>query len=721
MTTHIVRGWAHVCVCTLYVPLVVWATWPIARHATDHVLDAVALHGPFGWLVQADIMLHTWILSWDVHAVLTDPASLLDANIFYPARWALARSEHEIGDVLLFAPFYLLSENPVFAHQMAMLSTYVLAATAMYVAVWRWLGRVDAAFVAGALFALAPARLTALAHIQTLPVMYLPLIVLAGLEVLAGGRRRWWVALAGAILLQALSSAYLGVLAFATALATLAGRILAAPTVPMARAVRYLTAVASAGIAASGAYWPYAWLQGTGAIPAATRAVREAFSARPIASYVPGLGDPDATARFVSAPAFVLALCGLVLWKRIPTRPCGAVALRELRVALIAVILTGYILSLGPTLHVGGWELPLPFRFLSFLPGLGAFRGPGRFGTLVGLGTSVLAAVGLVALARADRSPPLRAAMLLVALLGLAAEIGAFSFPLRPVAAGSRVPPVYRWLAEHGGNEPVLEVPVGVDFRDYSAMYAHSRYTYFSTYHWNPLLNGYSAYPPESFHLLMAVARRLPAADALHDLANVTGLRWIVLHRDALTPRARARWGGVTVDGLAEVARFDGDVVYRVDMPATVDLRDRLAWPAGSPRTLSGLDVVRLEPPAMRGDLRDLTVPPALKRDLLVEAWVTVENQSAHTWAGFRPESEGLVHVGYRWLDAAGRSIDIPAQLARIPRDLEPGDALRVPFGITTPHAVGRHTLHVTLVQKGGAWFDELGGPVARTAVDIRP
>ena len=122
------RPWVHLCLCALYVPMTVWATWPVARHVADHVIDEVRPGQPLGWLAQADILLHTWILSWGTHALQTRPGDLFDANIFHPARWSLVRSEYELGDLLLFAPWYLLTGNPVLAHQSAMLSTYVLSA-----------------------------------------------------------------------------------------------------------------------------------------------------------------------------------------------------------------------------------------------------------------------------------------------------------------------------------------------------------------------------------------------------------------------------------------------------------------------------------------------------------------------------------------------------------------------------------------------------------------
>src|SRR5919198_1827600 len=142
------RLWVHFGLCLLYVPMTAWATWPLAAHPANHVLDAVR-KSPFGLLSQADVLLHVWVLAWDTAALTTRPTALFDANLFHPARWTLARSEHMLGDIPLFAPVYLLSGNPVLAHQVTTLLAYVLSAVAAYAAAWHCVRQREAAFVAG--------------------------------------------------------------------------------------------------------------------------------------------------------------------------------------------------------------------------------------------------------------------------------------------------------------------------------------------------------------------------------------------------------------------------------------------------------------------------------------------------------------------------------------------------------------------------------------------
>ena len=60
-----------------------------------------------------DARLHVWILAWVAHALATDPAHILDANINYPAPAQLTGSEHFATSQLVFGPLYALTGNPV--------------------------------------------------------------------------------------------------------------------------------------------------------------------------------------------------------------------------------------------------------------------------------------------------------------------------------------------------------------------------------------------------------------------------------------------------------------------------------------------------------------------------------------------------------------------------------------------------------------------------------
>ena len=78
---------------------------------------------------------------------------------------------------------------------------------------------------------------------------------------------------------------------------------------------------------------------------------------------------------------------------------------------------------------------------------------------------------------------------------------------------------------------------------------------YRSIFHWRPLLNGYASYWPEGFPERMALARRLPDADALATLRAETGLELILVHADWGEPK-RAAWLELAARGGREDVRL---------------------------------------------------------------------------------------------------------------------------------------------------------------------
>jgi hypothetical protein len=347
----------------------------------------------------------------------------------------------------------------------------------------------------------------------------------------------------------------------------------------------------------------------------------------------------------------------------------------------------------------------------------GAFRAPVRLGLAVALAAPALAGLGWAAIER--RLPQTRSAR--CGALGLAVRSSRWTPCARAArAVRRRRPPCRPRTAgfREAAAGPVLEVPVGLvddDFRaDVWAARWQSAYQYASTLHWRPLLNGYSAHPPDSFFLVMALARRLPDDDALSDLVDLTGVRWLVVHTGLLAPSERARLGAALPSGLAERAVLGDARVFEVRLPPRRDLMGALRAARPRPTTLHGLAREPLPAAALRGALRDVELGDRVPPGLPLSGRVTVENQSRAVWPGFDPDRRGLVAIAYRWRQG---DVTLPGILTtRLAHDLEPGAKIRVPFSVMAPEQPGRWELVLTLRQHGGAWFDEAAGlAVVRT------
>src|SRR5262249_49800827 len=151
-------------------------------------------------------------------------------------------------------------------------------------------------------------------------------------------------------------------------------------------------------------------------------------------------------------------------------------------------------------------------------------------------------------------------------------------------------PAAYRWLAAHGEGGPLLEAPLGPEEGIWSLL-RESRAMYFSTVHWLPLLNGYTAYPPASHTLLMPLARQLPESESLQTLVSLADVRWILVHFDGLSEAERESWPAAP--GLALAARFPSEAVFEVTLPPSADWRRTLLDPPPG-RTPGGVETAPL-------------------------------------------------------------------------------------------------------------------------------
>ena len=121
------RGIENAVIVAFFALATAWVLWPLPREAATQLLDARAFYGAGGWLFAPDAPLVQWILGWDTHALTTAPWRLFHANIFHPAPWTLALSEHLLGYWPLFGPVYLTTANPTLAYNVTILASFALS------------------------------------------------------------------------------------------------------------------------------------------------------------------------------------------------------------------------------------------------------------------------------------------------------------------------------------------------------------------------------------------------------------------------------------------------------------------------------------------------------------------------------------------------------------------------------------------------------------------
>jgi hypothetical protein len=705
----------------LYAALAIGQYQASLRCADGCFVEHATLYGRLASFARNDTRLNAWILAWVQHSLLSDPSALFDANSFHPALGTLTGSEHMLGIAIPMLPARAFTASAVTLHQLALaVSAWLLGVSTFAFA--RWLVRPAwIAIAAGAAAMAMPWRAMEQMHVQLLAAHWIPLLWVLALRLLSGESRRGEAWVFAVILgLQLLSSYYvaylatisLGVLALAaasqravrgTGALRLAVAALPAYTLTAAVSLPYLVREQRGEIrAVAEAAWQHPEV-GTAFLVAAGRALAPHLPTHPLggSALAPGYGIPATLA--------VLALVGLAALLVPAAAHAGDLPRRRRQrvacLSLAAVALACFVLMLGNALRAGDRSIVLPGGWLAqILPGFANLRAPLRWSIPIALAAPLIASVGLARigqLARARLGPRVgTAAVALPALVLLALDLRPRSFGAEaawPDPERSRA--AYAALAALPPG-PVLEAPWGADAKLLIVTESLSQLA--STLHWRPILNGFTAYPPRSYPLLLRVARGIPGEAALAELARLSGLRWILLHRDLLTIEAQREWGQAELRGRLRRAWTDGRTTI-LELPARPDtgaLADAVARPAPE-RTLLGLSRAPLDLEAPAGRLHvagDRESPRAGGTALALE--LAIENASARDWPGFDPLPDGLVFLRYAFADAAGSFVS--GGMAPLDVDVPAGRLVHVATSVVAPARAGRFRLCLDLVQRTG-------------------
>ena len=116
--------------------------------------------------------------------------SLYDDYFFAPLPNSIAFNENHFGLSLLFAPFYLLSGNPLWAYNLTLLTSLALSVFFSYLLVLRLTRSPHAGLIAGVAFAFCPFVFFEIGRIQLLATQWIPASFLFLHRALEGQRRR---------------------------------------------------------------------------------------------------------------------------------------------------------------------------------------------------------------------------------------------------------------------------------------------------------------------------------------------------------------------------------------------------------------------------------------------------------------------------------------------------------------------------------------------------
>jgi hypothetical protein len=499
-----------VAVTLLLVALTAAMTWPqfeyLATRAREH----------------QDVYFNMWRLRWFAHALETAPLHIFDGNIFHPEPRTLTYSDAMIVEGLVGAPLLWAGVPPMLVHNVLLLGAIVTSGVGMFVLMQMLTGSAAAGILSAIVFAFVPYRFEHYMHMELQWTMWMPWSFWALHRTLA--TRSWRHGfLTGLFLsLQMLSSIYYGVF-----LSTLLGvcavlLLIAQPSKLLWPSIKALLPGALLAVVICGAYaLPY--LETKSATGGRSEVELMAFSARP-SSYLVATPDNVLWGRafasrgrlerrlFPGVLVVILAMVGLLL------RPPPKVAL----VYLVALVMS-FDMSLGLSGHI----YRLLYEHVPFYQGLRALA---RLGIFVVFFLAALAAYGYVALAELLPSK---------ARLALAVGLGALLLleyrvrPLELVPYPNSPPPLYAWLSTQPRGV-VAELPM----RASGLPGSDPAYSYLSTFHWMPIVNGYSGFYPASYLGRLDDLAAFPDEKSINRLRR-DGVRYVVVHLIEIEPARR--------------------------------------------------------------------------------------------------------------------------------------------------------------------------------------
>jgi hypothetical protein len=509
-----------------------------------------------------------WVVSWVAHALTTDPFAIFRANIFHPHDNALAFSEGNFVGGAMAVPAWLLTHNPYAAHNFFFIAAFALSSITAYYLVRYLTGDRRAAVLAGLMFAYCPFAFARQAHSQLLLIGFLPWAMLAFHRFIDRVSVARAFELGVVLWLTGLACAYYGI--FAGGMVAF-GTIFLGITRGYWRQVRYWGTVALAAAVCIGLtlplFLPYLRMQdatgferpldGSYSANVSAWLISSAWAHRWWAPYLPAASE-------VLFPGIIAIVCG-VWGARLAVRRSPPSLVNDpasfgdvgLKTDVGWFYITTAVLAFWTTF---GPKAGLYTLLYYTIPVFSFLRAPSRTGIVVTLCLVVLAAPALVKVMNSRRGHGLFALLLLLVVADL------YRAPLR-MREAPPVPNVHRTLARLPRG-PVIELPY---WSERIAYHRHAEYMLASTYHWQPLVNGYSDHIPQDFRDQALPLSGFPSRESFSILEKI-GARYVVAHLDLVDANARE----------SLIQRLDTEYVNYLrplEKSGEVWLYEIIAWP----------------------------------------------------------------------------------------------------------------------------------------------
>jgi len=552
------------------------------------VLFPYSVNSTHGVVNVIDPLFYAWNISHNAYNMFGGIDQLLNTNIFFPLTNTLAFSDTLWAQSIVTTPIIWLTDNPIFAENIAVLISFPLSALFMFLLSLYLTKNNIASILSGLFFAFSYPRLSQIGHLPMIWNQWLPLYILYLLKFLKEGKKINFIFLCIWYLLAISSSIYFGVF-----LIPITGTVLIWDFITRMQnhtlAVyknRFLETIPTLFIfliLLVALNFPYVRLKAEH--PELKRSIddmthlratpKDYMSVLPTSLLAPLL--PNSINEHVFYPTcsvIFLALLGFILSKK-----------QNKNVLFLWIILgtVSLVLSFGDqqAFSLGSFStgtLRLPYYYLyTYIPLFQTVRVPARLGIFVILSLCILAAYGIDSLKNHKGYRYIIGAFFCIFII----EIWQFQTAFVSIPLKHSVPEVYSWITQLPKNTVIAELPVslfyhGIKMEDqlytpYNALqkshtYALETYrVYYSSFHKKRMINGYGGYLPDSYNKLTANLENFPSEDTVQNLSN-TGVTHVIVHSLQYPPH---EWSilknkAESHPNLRFIIQFGSDYVYEV-------------------------------------------------------------------------------------------------------------------------------------------------------------
>lgn len=587
--------------------LTVGMTWPVAQHLNTHVT-------PGQQPVMTVPYLNLWTLAWNHRWLRGETESYWDANLFYPHQKTLAYSEPQFGMGILTAPLVFWGANTVLAYNLLLLGFVWGAGMSVYSLCWylfqgyanagagsgiashqiyRWI----ASATAGVLYGFHFYIFLEMGVLQLLATLFAPLSFLGlhrcvdsnkwrdALFFCVGFLGAWYTCgyyglfLSVFILCFVLRFGYRKLLekrvlmvSIGTAAITIIGLvplILGMQSAKTAMSLSRPKFIVENLSAVLGNYLKFpqnSWLY-------------EKFL---------DVSSPD-RGTFLGILLICLSVIGSIAIFRLRssdksggllgTREQNSGALQDRfgfprRYGVFYIAMAGfafwlsYGMALIPRDAIGlglyrflVWISPYNLLY-QFVPGFTSIRSPYRFYIFSVLFLAVLSGWGVLWVSERMRGQWRR---VLIPLILVAVVVELWPLPARLVRVPGSVkelPEIYQKIKALPRDATLLELPLSRGGSEIN-LETESRFLYYSTFHWRPIVNGYSGFSPRANMGLNQVIA-LSEPETLLSAFRAFGIQYVLTREAALNETEREKLRILEGKGFVSIAVTDNNRLYKV-------------------------------------------------------------------------------------------------------------------------------------------------------------